>query len=63
MVIYSESNYIDDTDECIAKRSTHEKEPLSNFSRLQTKGRALSGVEGSVRSNPEKHDFLDINPL
>jgi len=35
MVIYSESNYIDDTDENVHKRSTHSyKEPLSNYKLL-----------------------------
>lgn len=61
MVIYSESNYADDTDECVTNLSTHEREPLSNFSRLQTKGRALSAADHSLYSNIEKHDFLELH--
>ncbi len=53
MVIYSESNYVDDTDECVAKQITHDRETLSNFNRLQTKGRALSAADPSLVSNPE----------
>jgi hypothetical protein len=52
MVIYSESNYIDDTDECVSKQNTHEREILSNYNRLQTKGRALSVADPSLGSNP-----------
>ncbi len=44
MVIYSDCDYINDTDECVSENNTRavQLEPLSNFLRLQTKGRALS---------------------
>lgn len=42
-VVFSEFDYIDDTDECVDKYSPDSvKEPLSNYQRLQTKGKASS---------------------
>lgn len=53
-VVFSEFDYIDDTDECVDKYSPDSvKEPLSNYQRLQTKGKASSYIyKNKSHSNP-----------
>lgn len=53
-VLFSDFNYIDDTDECVDKYSPEcVKEPLSNYQRLQTKGKASSYLQkNKMQSNP-----------